>query len=126
MANASFTDNDAIYLWRAEGVQHNGTPVYKIGMTSARLGNWRIGHVAKASGFTPTVLRHVKVTEKATFIECRLLEMGIDPGYTGFAGCTEFRALTDQQADFIIGMIDMYADESPPVENPDTQLCDLI
>jgi hypothetical protein len=112
MEDGSPSDNDAIYIWRANGIQHHGRNVYKIGVTSARLGDQRIVKVAKSSGFSPKVLRLAKVTEKARFIESKLLEMGQAPGFTGFDGCTEFRALTDDEVDFIVEMIDMFSDDA--------------
>ena len=109
--DGSPSDNDVIYVWRANGVQHYGLNVYKIGITSARLGDIRIADVANASGFLPTIVRLRKVTEKATWIEKRLLEIGQHPGFTGFDGCTEFRALTDIEVDFVTYIIDLYSDD---------------
>jgi hypothetical protein len=105
------SDNDTIYLWRANDITHNGMNVYKVGITSARLGDQRIAHVADVSGFTPTIVRLRKVTESARLIERRLLEMGQDPGFTGFGGCTEFRAFTDDEVQFVIFIIDLFTEE---------------
>ena len=105
------SDNDTIYIWRANGVQHLGLNVYKIGITSARLGDKRIASCAYDSGFQPTIVCIAKVTESARFLESEFLKLGLDPGFTGFGGCTEFRALTPEEVDSILCIIDLYADE---------------
>ena len=89
------SDNDAIYIWRAAGEYFNGHPVYKIGVTSARLGTVRIEQVAKDSGFEFDLICCEPVACKATELERKLHILGESPGYTGFDGCTEFRALSD-------------------------------
>ena len=89
------SDNDAIYIWRAVGQHYNGNPVYKIGVTSARLGTERIAFVANKSGFEFDLICCEPVACKATDLEAKLLIIGEDPGYTGFNGATEFRALSD-------------------------------
>jgi len=93
MEVAGGTDNDAIYIWKAEGESYNSTPVYKIGVTSERLGVQRIKECADRSGMTPTliILRAVKL---ASVLECKLLKLGNNPGYTEIEGFTEFRSLT--------------------------------
>ncbi len=88
-------DNDAIYIWRAVGQHHNGCPVYKIGVTSSRLGLWRVERVANKAGFEFDLICCEPVTCKATDLERKLHILGEDPGYTGFDGATEFRALSD-------------------------------
>ena len=111
MVDGSPSDNDAIYLWQAKGEQWLARRVYKIGTTSARLGKERIKQVAKASGFQPIILRLVKVNGKATDLESQLLELGKSPGYVDFDGCTEFRAMTDDELDLAIEVID-FCDET--------------
>lgn len=44
------SDRDTVYIWRAVNERYNGNSVYKIGITSARLGKQRITEVTKASG----------------------------------------------------------------------------
>lgn len=88
-------DNDAIYIWRAVGQHYNGHPVYKIGVTSARLGTARIEWVSRKSGFEFDLICCEPVTCKATEIERKLHLLGEDPKFIGFDGCTEFRALSD-------------------------------
>ena len=89
------SDNDAIYIWRAVGQHYNGNPVYKIGVTSARLGIDRIVTVARRSGFEFDLICCEPVACKATDLERKLHLLGEDPQFTGFDGCTEFRALSD-------------------------------
>jgi len=89
------TDNDAIYIWQAVGQYYNGNPVYKIGITSARLGTRRIEKVAAGSGFDFELICCEPVQCKATDLEKKLLILGEDPEFQGFDGCTEFRALSN-------------------------------
>lgn len=99
------TDNDAIYIWRAVGQHYNGNPVYKIGVTSARLGTARIEHVAGAGGFEYDLICCEPVQGKATALERKLHILGEDPKFVGFSGCTEFRALSDSALYAAISMI---------------------
>ena len=99
------TDNDAIYIWRAVGLFHNGNPVYKIGVTSARLGDARVEQVANAAGFEYELICCEPVQCRATDIERKLHILGEDPGYTGFNGATEFRALSDSALYAAISLI---------------------
>jgi len=88
-------DNDTIYIWRAVGQFFNGNPVYKIGVTSHRLGMIRIKQVATEAEFDYELICCEKVVGKATNVERKLHLLGEDPKYTDLNGKTEFRALTD-------------------------------
>lgn len=90
-------DNDAIYIWRAAGWVFNGNPVYKVGVTSARLDDIRIQQVAKAADATAEIVIIANVKSSATKVEKDLLKIGDDPKYIDFDGCTEFRAMSDEQ-----------------------------
>lgn len=92
--NNAPSDNDAIYIWRAVGQHYNGNPVYKIGVTSVRLGTARIEQVAKDSGFEFELICCEAVQCKAHELERKLHVLGEDPQFTGFNGATEFRALS--------------------------------
>lgn len=94
-ADSGPTDNDAIYIWRVVGEYFNGHPVYKIGVTSARLGTRRIVQVGRAAGFEVDLICCEPVQCKATDLEKKLLILGKSPGYKGFDGAREFRALSD-------------------------------
>jgi hypothetical protein len=89
------TDNNAVYIWRAKGQFFNGNPVYKIGVTSTRLGTLRIEQVAKAAGFEFSIVCCESVKCKANDLEKKLHLLGESPVYDGFNGYTEFRALSD-------------------------------
>ena len=103
--NLERTDNDAIYIWRAVDQHYNGNPVYKIGVTSARLGTVRVEQVARAGGFEFELICCEKVQGKATALERKLHILGEDPKFVGFDGCTEFRALSDSALYAAISMI---------------------
>ena len=103
------TDNDVVYIWRAVGETFEGLPVYKIGITSERLGQQRIKLVAAKAGFRSNLIRWTPLNGKATELEGMLLEMGKNPGYEGIDGATEFRALTDLELEVAIDTIDFCA-----------------
>lgn len=98
-------DNNAIYIWRAVGQYFNGEPVYKVGVTSARLGHRRVDACAKSSGFEYTIICCEPVRCKATDLEKRLLLLGCDPGYCDIDGATEFRAMSDAVVWVALGLI---------------------
>lgn len=102
---AGGSDNDAIYIWRAVGQHYNGNPVYKIGVTSARLGTRRVEEGSRKSGFEFDLICCEPVQCKATDLERKLHLFGEDPGFVGFAGCTEFRALSDSALYAAISLI---------------------
>lgn len=103
------SENNVVYIWRALELTYNGLPVYKLGISSARVGNGRIRCVAKAAKVTAEVISIRLVKIKATDIEKQLHKMGDDPGYEGFQGCTEFRALNDSQLRDAINLIELHA-----------------
>jgi hypothetical protein len=88
------SDNNAIYLWKAQGETHNNKQVYKVGITSARLEAARVNDVARASGFTPEIVALEPTTGPASMVEALLLQLGDHPGYEGFDGASEFRAMS--------------------------------
>ena len=98
-------DNDAIYIWRAVGEFFNGNPVFKIGVTSARLGTRRIKECSDKNGFTPEIIICTPVHGKATELEGELHLLGDDPKYVGIDGATEFRALNTSQLDVALRLI---------------------
>lgn len=105
-------DNDAVYIWQAIGEYFNGNPVYKVGVTSARLGDTRIGHCAQEGGFNCDIIILARVTEKATELEALILSLGSSPRYVGFNGSTEFRAMDSSQLAEAIELITHYRSES--------------
>lgn len=105
------SDNDTIYIWRALGQRFNGDPVYKIGVTSSRLGHDRIAQVAKGSGFEFELVCSEKVAGKASAIETKLLCLGANPQYVGFNGASEFRALSPSALDAALTIIQLALDK---------------
>ena len=99
------SDNDAIYIWRAVGQYFNGNPVYKIGVTSARLGTHRIERCSRSNGFGFEIICCEAVQGKASDLEKKLLILGEDPQFSGFDGATEFRALSDSALYVAVSMI---------------------
>ena len=97
MERAGGTDNDAIYIWRAIGETFNGMSVYKIGMTSARLGDRRIEQVCQAGNMQAEIIILAQVSGQAGQLESKLLNIGTNPKFIRFDGSTEFRAMTDEQ-----------------------------
>lgn len=105
------SDKDAVYIWRAVNERYNGNPVYKIGITSARLGQQRIIEGAWSSGSKAELIIMTKVPDKAVEVERELLAMGDNPGYTGFCGSTEFRALSDAELHKALSIIRTFSNE---------------
>ncbi len=105
------SENNVIYIWKAERELFNGESVYKIGMTSARLGKRRIKKVEKDSKFKATVIALVQVSGRATLVERKLLALGQDPKYMAFDGSTEFRALSDEQLQQALDILNQHAVE---------------
>ncbi len=99
------SDRDTVYIWRAVNERYNGNSVYKIGITSARLGKQRITEVTKASGSKAELIVMAEMPGQAVEVEAKLLTMGDSPGYTGFCGATEFRALSDNELDKSLSII---------------------
>jgi len=97
MQRAGGTDNDAIYIWRAIGETFNGMSIYKIGLTSARLGARRIEQVCQAGNMQADIIILAQVSGRASQLELQLLTIGTDPGFSSFDGSSEFRAMTDEQ-----------------------------
>ena len=100
---------DAIYIWRAEGEEFSGKPVYKIGITSEDLKDQRVRNVANRSGFTAKIVTLTAVDTSARSIERQLHDLGEHPGYTGFDGCTEFRAMSDDELNTALDIIHWHA-----------------
>lgn len=101
-------DNNAFYMKRAEGCWFNGHPVFKVGVTSARLGNRRLIQQERKSGIKHRV--EVPPTELvgfATVVEGFALGLGHNPGYLGFDGCTEYRAYSDEDVQAIRTMVEL-------------------
>jgi len=97
-------DNDCFYVWHAEGVLFNGLPVYKVGLTSCRLGKRRMQEVALGFGVTPVLILRVS-TPEAVELEAFALALGANPKLgksTTSSGHTEFRAYTPSELERIV------------------------
>jgi hypothetical protein len=86
------TANDVVYIWRDAG-----TDLHKVGVTSDRIGERRIGICGKHNGMDPRIVFMLKVDD-ARAVESKLLELGTDPELdSSIDGFTEFRRLTDAE-----------------------------
>ena len=82
-------------MWRAIGEYWSDNPIYKIGVTSHRLGKQRIERVAKAHGFEYEII-FMRNTHRALQIETKLLNKYTDvPKLEKVDGFNEFRAIKD-------------------------------
>jgi hypothetical protein len=86
------TDNNIIYIWKVVGVKN----LYKIGITSDRLGEERIHYVAKVQGMQASIEIIARV-ENALVLETKLLLLGKPADHLQGHGRTEFRFLTSAQ-----------------------------
>jgi len=105
------SDDDAIYIWRAAGgnSKFNGKLVYKVGITSARLGERRVHKVARDHGFVAEIIVLARVSCRAHELEQLILQtLGDDPNYLEGDGRTEFRALDDLELAESIELIQQY------------------
>ncbi len=102
------TDNNMLYIWEAVGESWNDMPIFKIGMTSERLGEQRIHSVARKANMTAKLLLLIQVgDEKASSLEWRIHNMlETTPDVGDIDGKTEFRACTYEQMETIIEMIE--------------------
>lgn len=84
------SDNDVVYIWRDEI-----TGLHKIGITSDRLGEFRIGGFNK--GVDPSIVLMLKVDD-ARAVEKEMLRLGTAPEMdSSIDGYTEFRRLTNAE-----------------------------
>jgi hypothetical protein len=104
------SDMDTIYVWEAVGESYNNKRVYKIGITSQRLGlDSRMKMCAKHNNMEPRLLV-ARFLGKwyVPELEKYLLTFGEDPKLDVPDGKTEFRALTDEEASTIIRIIESH------------------
>lgn len=105
MTDSSYCDNDAVYLWKATDEKYNDKPLYKIGVTSTRLGTYRIEKVAQKKGWKYEIIILKDVKKNADKLEKELLKIGDNPHLTGFDGASEFRALSSFEETQILKLI---------------------
>lgn len=87
------SDFNTIYIWEAVGHYGlDGSKIYKIGITSWRLGHNRIKSVSSQASINAKIIRLIK-TDNALEIEKKLLRYGENAGFKGFGGFSEFRII---------------------------------
>lgn len=107
-----YGEYDAMYVVLAKGVFFNGEQVYKIGLTSARLGKDRFRQLKNHAKMEFEIITLVRLQEGAPAyqIEKRLHAIGCDPKLIKFSGSAEFRALTAEQLAVVLDQISLYSD----------------
>ncbi|QDP02183.1 hypothetical protein [Thalassotalea sp. PS06] len=101
-------DADSIYIWEAKGQFFKGKQIYKLGVTSKRLGLRRIKEVAKVHGYEYEIIILKKVKNYTFFLEQLILSYGDDPEFSEGDGKTEFRALTEEELMELLDIIEEY------------------
>lgn len=110
-------DNDAFYMKKAEGCYFNGEQIYKVGVTSIRLGDARLRQQERNAKIKHSkVIAPTEVVGSATDIESFALSLGHNPGLTGFDGCTEYRAYSAEDVRAIKDMVELCAGKNPGVK----------
>ncbi len=89
--STSMTDGDVLYLIRV-----SGEDIYKIGVTSKRLGNRRLVKLRCESKLKLEKVCGIE-TADAKNIEAHILTMGYDAGLKDFSGSSEFRYFTENE-----------------------------
>jgi hypothetical protein len=102
------SDSDVVYIWRAIGHEFNKLPIYKFGTTSARLDDRRVSEVARKAEMQFEIVLLAEVTVHAAELEVELLKLGANPKYRGFNGASEFRALTHEELQSAIELINKH------------------
>ena len=93
------TDNDCIYVWNIDG-----TDIYKVGITSYRLGIERIKKVAsRFHKYNIIIYKKTKIC--ASELEKQILNVGKIAKMDFFHGYTEFRHFTNEDILYIINSI---------------------
>ena len=101
-------NNDTLYIWEAVGEMWNDQPIFKIGVTSERLGDVRIHQVGRQLECEVKVhLLLLIFNEKATDLEARIHNMlPTVPNMGDIDGKTEFRACSYPEMEAIVEMIE--------------------
>lgn len=85
--------SNAIYIWKALGCLYEDTPIYKIGVTSAKYNARRISTVAKKAGVDHEIVILMQVQDCRS-LEKALLSIGTPIPSDMVNGSIEFRAMT--------------------------------
>jgi restriction system protein len=98
------SSHDAIYIWKASGIEFNEKPVYQIGITSYHLNNEQIQKFSKEANINfETIILQKVLSPK--MIESQVLQCGESP-YLGDFETYEFRAFTNKELEKVIKIID--------------------
>jgi len=98
-------DNDIIYIWKVNDLFHNKKQVYKVGITSKRLGANRIHFVAQGMKCNYDIIIMSNTICKASKVESKLLKLGDNPNIIGVNGSTELRAFTSTELQKCLNII---------------------
>lgn len=93
VAGHTVSDNDAVYFYEFEYAR---TTLYKIGLTSVRLGDERIKYVMGKAGCQPSNI-FIWQVDNAREIEQKMLAAGTQQEFYHGEGSTEMRILTPEQ-----------------------------
>lgn len=85
-----------IYIWQIISPKTGTSPLYKVGVTSERLGTTRIRDCAKSAGFCYNIIAIQKVDD-ARSVEKRILSLGEHVNVGSFGGYTEVVSLSANQ-----------------------------
>lgn len=94
------TDNDSVYVLRVVGLKHRGLPVYKIGVTSKRLGDMRLNRLRGVTGKQLRSVAQVFLAEEesAKHLEGTLLQIGGLKAIVPFKEADRFEGYTECRA----------------------------
>lgn len=93
---------------KAIGEFYNDKQLFKIGVTSSRLGKNRIKQQSIKVGCEYEEVLHEDVICKATKLEKEIHKLGTNPKLTGFDGATEIRAFNDEELKKTFKIIESY------------------
>jgi len=91
--NRPLTDADVVYIWGQEFLENF---VCKVGITSKRLGDWRIGYVNNKSPIS-CEFSYFRNDKNARKVEQKILSIGSPVNVGNFDGSTEFRVFSKTQ-----------------------------
>lgn len=101
-------DNDIIYLWQLVGIEHEGLPVYKVGITSNKCRHTRIERVARMHKVEYKVVAWCRVKD-ARAVESELLRLGVKTKIKSLDGYTEIRAYCAQTLEKAMKIIESHS-----------------
>lgn len=111
-------ERDCVYLWSVD----DEPGLYKFGITSYSMGDYRINQVAREANVSPTIIMLERVGyEVAKTLEQRMKRIGVPYRFSKkFYGHTEFRYMSPAQVGECVSMVKA----SKPIDNPG--ICDTV